>query len=150
MFYVTKTTGNGYQCGCCKSTSERTKEFQSRAEALAEVPLTIPANNCDGHLEGIEVKDGSDGSVIASVSMWFSSGYGRGSAYKAQRWKGYVFPSEGEPFIEIDDVRGKYPTWDECIAKIKAEYLGQQKREAERELEAAQKKLARVEKESQS
>jgi hypothetical protein len=99
-YCVTKTTNpGGYQCGCCKCTYEAVEWYDTREEALSQVPLTVT----DG-LEGIEVKDGATGDVIADVSARFPTGYGRGSGYEATRWYGFTSGDGG--VVQIDDVKG--------------------------------------------
>jgi hypothetical protein len=135
-FLVTKTTGNGYRCGCCSRSSNSEEWFDDRAEALAQVPTT-PESSSYFELESVEVVDGADRKVIARGELQTLS-YQRGDAYRNQRWTGHV---DG---VEFDEQKTEVPgeTWAEAGERLRKKRADADLEKAQAELERAQKALA--------
>lgn len=110
-FLVCKTFNNGYRC-CCHSTSDDDGIwYQSKEEALRQVPLFGSCGDYD--LERIQVYDGQDGSLIAEGQLeWVR--LERGQGYQYYRWYGY----SGENKFEA--IHGGNPgeSWEDLNARL--------------------------------
>lgn len=120
-YCISKTTGNGYRCACCRRTYDHTEWVDDRAEAIAMVP-TAHQGNSDWELVHVEVRDGATGAVIAEGKLRYASS--RAEAYRIQCWSGHV---EG---VRFEEIRGGQPgeSWVDIVARMVCE--------------AAEKKLA--------
>lgn len=140
-FLVKKTHHNGYRCCCARDWEDDGEWFDAREEALAQIPREIPKDDGDGGLKSVVVVDGSTGKEIASVSLDWSSGYGRGSGYQATLWSGWIEPGGDEAQIHLHEFKGPGETWSESIDIIREKDRVRREKEATQKLEAAQKEL---------
>lgn len=143
-FSITKTTHNGYRCGCCREESTNPPTWvPTLEEALSHLPLTMPPESEDGGLYAVEIVDGTTGEKVAWGHLSWSSGYGKYSAYLFSRWSGY-HPDTGAFEVlqsrDGQDLTGK--TWTEVLDGLRQEYRAQQQEEAQRAADAAIAKLA--------
>jgi len=146
-FQVTETHNNGYRCGCCHWSDDRApKWYESREEALEQVPRTMPGETEWGGLESIEVIDGSTGETIAEGRLSWPIGYGKSANYQATRWYGWIDPGDDQPLIHFEDFKGPGETWEDSINILKEKHRALKEREAQRKLEEAQRELTQYRK----
>lgn len=145
-FSITRTLHNGYRCSCCRSEYEGAPTWvPTLEEALQELPLTMPEESDDGGLYAIEVTDGATGEKVAFGKMYWSTGYGRSSAYKFSCWSGYRPDSGAFEVLQSrdgHDLTGK--TWQEVLDDLSQEHKAKQVADAQKEVEAARAKLERL------
>lgn len=144
-YQITTTYTNGYRCSCCSRSWESSDWVDSLEEVLEQVPveLDFPSKKDydDSELTRVSVIDGSTGEEVAWGRAFWSTGYGRYEGYSYTRWSGYR-PDVGA-FEVIYERGGKKidRSWAEITDELKEKKRLQDQKEAERDLEDAQRRL---------
>lgn len=144
-YQITKTTSNGYRCGCCQRDWTDSEWVDTLEEALEKVPIALvdgEPHQFNGDLEvtRVEVVDGSTGEQVAWASTTWSVGYGRYSGYDYTRWAGFR-PDSGSFEVVYSGRNLIDKTWDEVTDELKGKHHEAERKKAERDLEDAQKRL---------
>ena len=146
-YHIEITYTNGYRCSCCLSEWERSRWVDTLEEALEQVPTELRDGephpyNGDMETRRITITDGSNGEEIAWASLDYPIGYTKPTLYSFTRWSGYR-PDIGS-FEVVYDRNGCRieRTWDDIIQELDESRRARELKEAQRELEKAQKKIA--------
>ena len=147
-YHVTVVTGNDYRCSCCLQTWEDSWWVDTLEEALEAVPAELSKEELgkgpDGYTQllRVEVVDGATREVVAHGRLHWPQ-VGKSAAYQVSSWSGV---RNGERFDVTYDGKGDQTDekYEDILARLTAAAQEQERARAQRELEAAQAKLDRL------
>lgn len=147
-YSIVITKDNGYRCSCCRHEYTRSPIWvDTLEEALKHIPHTGLPERDDfdgGGPCSVDVFDGT-GEKVAWGWHQFSTGFGRYSAYRYQKWAGFR-PDCGSFTLVFEGTTPTSKTWEQVTAELAEEKRLADLKKAEQDLLNAQARIASLSK----